>query len=1582
MNQPRLVSSMMAVGVMLGWGLGTARATGVEPARLSLPKGPASVEGLGRNFEPSLASGTASYGVEIEMPPAPGGFAPGLSLEYDSGGGVTEVGMGWRLAGIPRVRARTQDGLPRFDGTDTYELAGLGTPCQLVEVADGTYRPAHEDGTFVRLTRAPNTDEWEARVKGGVTYRFGGPGNLEAEAGRIATYLLREQIDRHGHRIEYRWDAGSGYARLTSVLVEGTSTEPLIEVDFSYEERPDVVLTHGAGIAQLLDQRLSHIDIERNGERVREYRLGYSSELHPQIDTIQVVGADGATSLPALSFEYTRSDLSGEGHLTSMLSPPGRSPGDLDVELADLNGDGLPDLLVGESSAYRTYVNHDGRTWEDEQTWSERDTPSVQLSSRGVQLADLDGDGAIDLVAKSGVDSFRYLPGLTETRFASAVAITTVPNFSFEDPEVRLADMDGDRRTDVVITTLAGMAIAYNLGGSDWTEPELVVGSEALQRLRFSDGRTRLCDVNGDRVQDMCSLRSGALSYWLGRGLGRFDVERVARGVPEFDPANPWQLADLNGDGWADLVHVGVQRVEFVLAIGVGTFGPLQAVHDTPTKHATTTVKLADMNGSGSTDIVWIDLTLPEQDAWRYLELFPAGRAGLLREIDNGLGKVVRIAYEPASAAAARAREVNEPWTTRMNVAMPVVSRVEVDSSLGDPLLVTEYEYRDGQWDPQERTFAAFATGVTRELGDATTPTRITKTVFDTGVRTRVMRGQVLSVDQQSESGHRFSQTTHSYVVQELDVALDGRAIEYPYRASTLVGHVEGTDLSAARWTLTEWEQDAWGNVVREANWGEVVGEDPSAGDDEVVVIRTYVNDPQEWLLGYLVTEEVQTGSGDRVASKQRYYDGEPLVGLPLGRAERGLLRRVDSWISDDRFITEQRFDHDEHGNVRVVVDARGGRHEYDYDPSGTFVVAERRRGPDVPALEWTAEYDERCGAPTRVTDPNGAETRLAYDALGRVTRIAKPGDTLDLPTTEFSYELSAPLSWVRIGQREQSGQPGMIERVLRVDGLGRTRGEFEEGATEGSWVLTGHGIYDARGNVAMVPDATQRWDTELPSGQESHGARMHYDAQGRPVSVTQLDGASTRTVYQPLEQWTWDENDNDSRSEHYGTPTDRLFDGRGRLVAVIERDGDREVTSGRYRYDALGNLLEVIDANGAVRQYAYDGRSRRTTIEDPNAGEWWTGYTDGDDVGRRVDASGAQVRYVYDSLGRLLEEWHRVGRVGDEHLAARYHYDEPSAETGSAANLLGRLAWVEDEAGSVRFDYDERGREVRRIRRWEDGTEHATWYSFDAADRPVQRGFPDETYLDLVYDSRGMLHSVGAVVSAIFWTPDAKLERMVLGNGVVDERRYDKRRRVTDLLAARADGTVLRGLEYAYDATSRIRQVVRAESSSARIDPGTVSYRYDDRYRLTEATDFRGSTVWGYDDASNITAVESSGGIPWLNVVNRFGQDRAGPHRLTQHGDESLRYDAAGRVVEDGARLLSWDAKGRLRRVERDDVTEEYVYAYDDSRALKRTTEDGETRVVRYIDDDVEERDGRLVRYVFVGEQRVARLNAVEAGE
>jgi RHS repeat-associated protein len=1580
--------------VAAAWTLATVAHAAEDPgpSRISLPEGPGSIEGLGSDFAPSLASGTASYGIDIELPPAVGGFSPKLRLEYDSGAGASELGIGWRLAGLPKIRRRTDQGIPRFDATDAFEIAGIGLPSDLLEIAPGTFRPQHENGDFPRVRRSDDGQRWEARAKDGTTYRFGGEGYVEAEAKAdgttaVATYLLAEQLDLHGHAITYHWSAASGFALLDRVVFNELSDAARIELAFTYEARPDTHLTFASGIRRELTQRLASIEVTRGGALVRRYELGYADDDgHSRLARVDLVGADDKTALPPTTFTYTEPSFAAGGQLTAMTSAPGRSPADSDVALTDLDGDSLPDVLVAKAGQFRSYVNHDGVTWQPTADWAPTESPSVSLGETGVQLADLNGDGAVDLVIKSGTASFRYLPGASATSFGTAVPIASNPSFSFEDPDVRLADMDGDRTMDVVLTTAAGLAIGYNLDGQDFSEPIPLGEIDPTQSLRFSDGHTQLCDANGDGVRDFCRLRSESLVYYLGRGRGRFESAMTATGVPSWPSNEVWQLTDLNGDGWVDLLHVGVGQVEVALATGLGAFGPVRTVTGTPEKSSDGHVELADMNGSGTTDIVWIDVNSAAADAWCYLELFPHGRAGLLRQVDNGLGKVVTIDYEAAAQSAARAREAGNPWTTRMNVGMPVVRRVTVDSSLGDPLLVTEYDYGDGTWDPYERTFAGFGHGLKRELGDDTTPTLITDSTFDTGLTHRVLRGLPLRTELRASDGTVFTRTTTSYATPLLETALDGRRVEYGYRSRERIEHVEGQATAGVRTVLTEWEEDELGNLTREAKWGEVSGDDVLVGNDEDIVLRTYANNEDDWILGKVATERLEDAAGKRIAEKRWYYDGEPFEGAVLGTVTRGDLRRVDSWIEGDRWASESRNDHDEHGNVTVTFDVRGSRTELTYDAdSATFVEVERRfASVGVEPLVRKATYDPRFGAVEEMTDPNHQVTAAAYDALGRVTAVAKPGDTLELPTLSFAYMLGAPLSHVKTEQREVSGESGTLVSVTYTDGLGRRRGTFAEAAQSGAWILSEFAVYDARGKASFVAFPTEETSADLPA---SPGARKGTwtlrDATGRSVSTVHSDGASTLTEYLPLARTEHDENDTDAASKHAGTPTTYVSDGLGRLVRVVERAREgtdstepTEITSGLYSYDPAGKVTSIRDAAAHTRRYTYDGRGRRVTIDDPNAGQWTLDYTDGNDLAVRHDPAGHIVRWTYDAFGRPLTETLQLSGESEQ-LVTTYHYDA-SAPDRDNGNTRGRLSWVEDAAGVLTLDYTARGLVAREERRWTDGTETSTFTDFDAADRAIRRGFPDGSYLSISYDSRGLVAALGPVARDISWTAAGELGKVTFGNGVTDVREYDERQRLTGLSAKAEGGTVLRDLHLTLDAASRITGLEDGRSNVAAVASLTSRFGYDDRYRLVSATDRVATTTWQYDNVSNILAVESGHEEAGLNVSNKFGEAGAGPDQLTHFGDEAIGYDAAGRVTKDGERTLSWDAKGRLVKIVRGEVTEEYVYDHADVRALKRTTRGGVTETVRYIAKDAEERDGKLVRYVFLGEQRIARLDSL----
>src|SRR6478736_1735723 len=110
MNQTIFLTRLLLASVLISL---PARAE-LDSTRLSLPKGPGSIEGLASaDFMPNPASGQASYSIPIVVPPAARSFGPSLSLSYDSAAGVSELGVGWRLAGVPSVRRRTEDGLPR-----------------------------------------------------------------------------------------------------------------------------------------------------------------------------------------------------------------------------------------------------------------------------------------------------------------------------------------------------------------------------------------------------------------------------------------------------------------------------------------------------------------------------------------------------------------------------------------------------------------------------------------------------------------------------------------------------------------------------------------------------------------------------------------------------------------------------------------------------------------------------------------------------------------------------------------------------------------------------------------------------------------------------------------------------------------------------------------------------------------------------------------------------------------------------------------------------------------------------------------------------------------------------------------------------------------------------------------------------------------------------------------------------------------------------------------------------------------------------------------------------------------------------
>ena len=79
---------------------------GIRVPSISLPKGGGAIRGIGEKFAANLVTGSGSMSVPLPITPGRSGFAPQLSLSYDSGAGNGPFGFGWSLA-VPSISRKT-----------------------------------------------------------------------------------------------------------------------------------------------------------------------------------------------------------------------------------------------------------------------------------------------------------------------------------------------------------------------------------------------------------------------------------------------------------------------------------------------------------------------------------------------------------------------------------------------------------------------------------------------------------------------------------------------------------------------------------------------------------------------------------------------------------------------------------------------------------------------------------------------------------------------------------------------------------------------------------------------------------------------------------------------------------------------------------------------------------------------------------------------------------------------------------------------------------------------------------------------------------------------------------------------------------------------------------------------------------------------------------------------------------------------------------------------------------------------------------------------------------------------------------
>jgi hypothetical protein len=232
--------------------------------------------------------------------------------------------------------------------------------------------------------------------------------------------------------------------------------------------------------------------------------------------------------------------------------------------------------------------------------------PPVTYSSGNgawsVAVADLNGDGTPDMVVSGetlsnsiAVTTVGVLLGNGNGTFQPVV------DYAAGGPQVgniTVADVNGDGKPDIVVVSNGGVSIL--LGNGDGTfQPAVTYEAPASS--------VAVADVNGDGKADLVvSINEGAdqpgLGILLGNGDGTFQpVVEYSVGIS----AQSVAVADINGDGNADVVlggYADVAQVAVLLGNGNGTFQPA-VLYDSGGSGWPSSIAIADLNGDGNLDL-------------------------------------------------------------------------------------------------------------------------------------------------------------------------------------------------------------------------------------------------------------------------------------------------------------------------------------------------------------------------------------------------------------------------------------------------------------------------------------------------------------------------------------------------------------------------------------------------------------------------------------------------------------------------------------------------------------------------------------------------------------------------------------------------------------------------------------------------------------------------------------------------------------------------------------------------------------------------------------------------------------------
>jgi len=1211
------------------------------------------------------------------------------------------------------------------------------------------------------------------------------------------------------------------------------------------------------------------------------------------------------------------------------------------IEVADINGDGLQDIIIPLETQFKFVDGNTKRmTIQFSRIIPEENGTTVEFTGHAIsnylgfqkdseyspiRLIDFNGDGIVD--------------------FESCPA----NNFSVNCTRAILDIDQSDGVVTGVSTTFEAVSnptrLTKNLGeGSD---------AKIFSSPKYYQ------DFNGDGLQDLLWVASDGLYMQLNTGLTLYSSEKVMSVMP--DDSFGLQFFDYNADGLMDVSFSVSGKLKRFIASqsyveneeepGKVIFSYIEGVLDSSTVSnvfkgvhfgflkaagsvnrdtgdgsrlysllskrsilpldAPTTF---DYNHDGMQDLIYFK----EDDTNLYATKLTDSslNVGKLQSVSDSFSNTTSFTYKTTKQApVTEFYQTRFPYKNVANSAM-VVDTMSFDSS-ALPLnstVTTRYEYGGALYHMQGRGYLGFAT---RNVIDV-----------NRSLKTEEVYNQAYPLTGTLQSSKTYDTSNGSKLVNQVDnvwgykTASDLNAqIKVPFLSQSTVKEYAVPGL------LTKTTQavntfDNFSNLLTRTQTvsdtsGIQLSQSLTAQYSHVTSSESYTTSKvDDWDIGFRRQLSVTSTMGDpanggfsntRTTNWSRYQSGSDDTNLVGTLTENGLITT---------------FDYTDDGKLASKSITSAGSETHAVTTRTEFTNSNFLNGylpqtiTNATGHSATVEYDIKWHQPKKQTDVYGLTTSYDYDASGQLISTHGPDGSVNITTSQYCSNITCPTSafYRTTVMQMHSAQKGFLAppQYTYFDKLGRV--VREETLNANNEAVYQDYTYDALSRIkkASLPYRPNAEIEELPKWVSYES----YDSYDRPSLIKYDNGLQGQVTYTRAI----------SNNQLQVT----------RKVTNVIPDKADETQTDITRYDALGQIAYVKNnESGLENFYSYDGQGNMRTVDVKNSGGLLKTVTATfNNAGFKTqinDPDTGVYNYEYDALGLMRKQSDARGNHYE------FTYDVLNNQTLSKLNGQTDASWLysESQPGLLlerfkdgfkeSYKYDALLRTTQVDTRLKSLANRQFKYEYDKAGRLDTAHYPSGFSVQAQYNGLGYLTAYNNPKNNhSYWQAEAMDafgnwvgERF--GNNIQTAKSYDAASGLLkSIKSTKTSEGDIQDLAYQWDSNGNLRS--REDISLS----ATETFSYDQTNRLKQATTtglVSGTRTlnYGYDALGNLNFKSDlvSGSAHSSDNKLVYGDSSTGPSRLQnviKDGTEILayQYDANGNMTQRGVTNISYTAANK----------------------------------------------------------------------